>query len=107
MDPYDRLQWEVFMPRLRQTLSTWLPRNCSPLIELLDVWRPLLSEWVYDNILDQLVMPKLQSEVEAWDPTTDTVPIHRWIHPWLPLMRKLVACSTNYTDIAVYVCCGW
>ena len=101
MDPYDRLQWEVLMPRLRQTLSTWSPRNCSPLIELLDVWRPLLSDWVYDNILDQLVMPKLQSEVEAWDPTTDTVPIHRWIHPWLPLMRKLVAYSAYAGKILI------
>lgn len=76
------------MPKLRQTLSSWSPRNCNPVIELLDVWKSLLSEWVFNNILDQLVMPKLQSEVDAWDPTTDTVPIHRWIHPWLPLMRK-------------------
>ena len=87
MDPYDRLVWEVFMPKLRQTLSHWSPRNCNPVIEFLDIWKSLLPQWVLENIVDQLLMPRLQREVDAWDPTTDTVPIHRWVHPWLPLMR--------------------
>lgn len=26
-------------------------------------------------------------QVENWNPLTDTVPIHSWIHPWLPLMQ--------------------
>lgn len=26
-------------------------------------------------------------KVESWNPLTDTVPIHSWIHPWLPLMQ--------------------
>ncbi|PIO26302.1 hypothetical protein AB205_0129330 [Aquarana catesbeiana] len=30
--------------------------------------------------------PALQ--VENWNPLTDTVPIHSWIHPWLPLMQS-------------------
>lgn len=30
-------------------------------------------------------MPPLQ--VESWNPLTDTVPIHSWVHPWLPLMQ--------------------
>ena len=54
------------------------------------------------------IMPKLQTEVEKWDPLTDTVPIHSWIHPWLPLMgarlqplfapirHKLAAALTNW-----------
>lgn len=93
MDPYDRLVWEVLMPKLRQTLSLWSPRHCNPVIELLDIWKPLLSGWIFDNILDQLLMPKIQSEVDAWDPTTDTVPIHRWIHPWLPVMSEFIVAS--------------
>ena len=54
------------------------------------------------------ILPKLQSEVDLWDPLTDTVPIHSWIHPWLPLMgarlqplfapirHKLAAALTNW-----------
>lgn len=26
-------------------------------------------------------------QVDSWNPLTDTVPIHSWIHPWLPLMQ--------------------
>ncbi len=91
MDPYDRLVWEVWMPRLRRTVVPWSPKLCSPLIDLLDVWRLLLPPWVLDNILDQLVLPRLQREVSEWDPTSDPVPIHAWIHPWLPLMGERVA----------------
>ena len=90
MDPYDRLVWEVWMPRLRRTLLTWSPKTCSPLIDLLELWMPLLPPWVLDNILDQLVLPRLQREVSEWDPTTDPVPIHNWIHPWLPLMGEYI-----------------
>ena len=49
---------------------------------------PLLPHWIMGNILEQLVLPKLQHEVEEWNPLTDTMPIHAWLHPWLPLMGK-------------------
>lgn len=26
-------------------------------------------------------------KVDNWNPLTDTVPIHSWIHPWLPLLQ--------------------
>lgn len=29
----------------------------------------------------------LPLQVESWNPLTDTVPIHSWVHPWLPLMQ--------------------
>ena len=36
------------------------------------------------NILDQLILPRIQKEVDSWNPLTDLIPIHAWIHPWLP-----------------------
>lgn len=68
---------------------SWNARNWSPLVELLDTWTPLLPPWVLDNVLEQLVLPRLQKEVEAWNPLTDTLPVHSWLHPWLPLMGML------------------
>lgn len=61
------------------------------MIELLETWMPVLPTWVMENILDQLVLPRLMQEVENWNPLTDTMPIHAWLHPWLPLMGKSVA----------------
>ena len=33
-----------------------------------------------------LYKPLCLLQVENWNPLTDTIPIHAWIHPWLPLM---------------------
>ena len=55
---------------------------------MLDAWQPALPMWIMENILDQLVLPRLLTEVENWNPLTDTMPIHSWLHPWLPLMGR-------------------
>ena len=39
--------------------SVWSPRNCIPVVDLLDEWIPLFSDWIVTNVLDQLIMPKL------------------------------------------------
>lgn len=36
---------------------------------------------------DRTVHRELLPQVENWNPLTDTVPIHSWVHPWLPLMQ--------------------
>ena len=66
--------------------SSWSVRKPDNVLDLLDAWLPLLPEWILHNILEQIVLPALTNEVENWNPLTDTVPIHAWIHPWLPLM---------------------
>lgn len=38
------------------------------------------------NIRDLIVLPRLQSEVTQWDPMTDPIPIHSWLHPWLDVL---------------------
>lgn len=64
----------------------WNVRVCDPMVAVLDAWKDLLPSWMLTHVLEQLVFPKLQAEVSVWNPLTDTVPIHAWIHPWLPLM---------------------
>ncbi|XP_028566243.2 tuftelin-interacting protein 11 isoform X1 [Podarcis muralis] len=86
-DAFHRLMWETWMPYVRNVVAQWQPRNCIPMVDFLDSWGHIIPVWILDNILDQLICPKLQKEVESWNPLTDTVPIHSWIHPWLPLMH--------------------
>ncbi|XP_071831039.1 tuftelin-interacting protein 11-like [Apostichopus japonicus] len=83
---YERMVWELWMPCVRRAISQWSPRSSDQVQEFLENWIPLIPVWVKDNIFDQLIMPRLVKEVEDWDPLTDVVPIHSWIHPWLPLL---------------------
>lgn len=65
---------------------------------------PLLPAWILENILDLLILPKLTLEVEEWNPLTDTVPIHTWIHPWLPLLRKYNIFPRNVHSFGPVIC---
>ena len=38
-----------------------------------------------------MVQPKIAAAVKEWNPAKDTVPIHLWLHPWLPLMKSRLA----------------
>ena len=87
IDSYYRLIWEAWMPSVRKSLLNYNIKNCNSVIDFIELWMPLLPQWIIENILEQLIMPKLTQEVENWNPLIDTVPIHAWIHPWLPLMK--------------------
>uniref|UniRef100_A0A8C2KRX4 Tuftelin-interacting protein 11 n=1 Tax=Cyprinus carpio TaxID=7962 RepID=A0A8C2KRX4_CYPCA len=82
-----RLIWEVWVPVMRSCVSQWQPRNVGPMVDCVECWAPVLPLWILDHVLEQLIFPRLQREVDNWNPLTDTVPIHSWIHPWLPLMQ--------------------
>ena len=88
MSPYDQLVWNAWLPSIRGAVQNWACRQPEPLIDLLETWLPLLPTWIMENLLDLVILPKLTLDVEEWNPLTDTVPIHTWIHPWLPLMKN-------------------
>ncbi|KJE94955.1 hypothetical protein CAOG_08897 [Capsaspora owczarzaki ATCC 30864] len=89
--PYDRLMWEVWVPHLRTSLMRWSPRTSSlehteRLVRALTAWSDLIPEWIGENLCDQLLVPRLIADVENWNPVRDTVPIHSWLFPFLPLL---------------------
>ena len=87
MNMYEQLCWNVLLPRVRVVIGQyWNPRDFDPLIRFVTEWQPALPAWIFANILQQLIFPRLQVEVDLWDPRVDIVPIHVWIHPWLPLL---------------------
>uniref|UniRef100_T1L1N0 G-patch domain-containing protein n=2 Tax=Tetranychus urticae TaxID=32264 RepID=T1L1N0_TETUR len=84
---YDILMWDIWLPIVESAISD-LPsiRTFDPVINLLETWKALLQDWLLEYILNQLVGTRLKDEIIRWDPLNDPVPIHFWIHPWLPLM---------------------
>lgn len=91
---YDVLVWEAWLLKVRQAIMQMTSmKQCDQLIRLLELWRPHLPEWLFYHITNQIVLPRLETEVQDWNPLTDPVPIHSWIHPWLPLF------SDNSLDI--------
>eukprot|EP01134_Creolimax_fragrantissima_P008130 CFRG8130T1 len=84
MDVYERLLWLVWMPHVRRGLSNWDPvQQGLTALTLVEAWKAVLPEWVWHNIIEQLVYPKISKSVNEWRPQTDPVPIHSWLFSWL------------------------
>ncbi|VDD79552.1 unnamed protein product [Mesocestoides corti] len=104
-----RTSW---LPQIRRCVtSEWDPHDCERLLTVFESWQSLLpDDLLQHDLLDGLVLHRLRSAVEAWNPLTDTVPIHTWLHPWLPwfggasrlasvhevVLHKLALCLNNW-----------
>jgi len=55
------------------------------MLSLVKCWEHLISPWIMSNILD-FILPQIIQAVEDWDPLSDAIPIHSWVHPWIPTL---------------------
>lgn len=88
LDPYHHLVWETWASAVRSAImGPWEPRDCSPLLAVLEAWNvPLVPMWIQAHLLQHVILPRITRAVQNWNPLQDTVPIHTWLHPWLPLL---------------------
>jgi tuftelin-interacting protein 11 len=114
MSDYEHLVWTLVVPAFRSAImASWRCREPQSLLDLMEAWHTLLPGWILANIRTQvhggahpanariilwahgalgcvaaqLVLPRVRQEVDAWDPRTDPVPIHKWLLPlagWMP-----------------------
>lgn len=76
--------WETSLQRF--IFGRWLPKSTKEdLVEHLETWKPTLPSKTWEKV-QTWVLQKLTKEVENWEPRQDKIPIHTWLHPWLPLV---------------------
>ena len=83
----------ICIPTVRRALTNeWSARDAQPAVALMDALRLVVSTAALEDIVSSVILPKIVSAVSQWSPTTDAVPIHTWLHPWLPLLGSKLSC---------------
>ena len=83
---------EVLFPIVRTgLLQQWNVRRPDVAISIIKGLDGIVPRSQLSNLLNMCVWPKLEYEISHWNPLEDTVPIHKWTHPWLPFIGDQLA----------------
>ncbi|KAI8089274.1 GC-rich sequence DNA-binding factor-like protein-domain-containing protein [Halteromyces radiatus] len=86
--PFETMMNTIWLNKVRSAINnSWQVREPDAVIQLLEAWQPVLPRFIFENIIYQLVLPKLTRAVADWDPRNDEQLVHTWIHPWLPVLQ--------------------
>lgn len=86
MTAYETLIWFHWMPVIRRTLNEWKPHHPTSAVSLLEFWAATLPRFIWDNLIDQILKPKLYSGIAAWDARASKWGLDHVLFPWLPLI---------------------
>lgn len=71
--PYETMIYTLWLPRVRSVLSNeWNVHEPTPATSLVEAWKDILPKFVYANVLDQLIVPKLSAAIKRWKPRSST-----------------------------------
>ena len=85
--PYESLIYHVLLPKVRSRINNhWTPYDPQPVITFMEMWEPLLPGFINNLLLEQVVIPKLRSAIDHWNPRRTRDNVHLWIFPWLPFL---------------------
>jgi tuftelin-interacting protein 11 len=66
---YEALIYSKWLPRVRSSLvNDWDVYDPSPATSLVVAWKDVVPPFVYANVLDQVVVPKLSRAIKDWKP---------------------------------------
>ncbi|KAE8255215.1 hypothetical protein A4X13_0g3111 [Tilletia indica] len=95
MRPFETLLWQLWMPPVRSALNNRWDPSLDPTLPLplIEMWKPLLPSFIMENLVTQLLLPKLSRAVSDWNPAwrrrsghQAAVELHQIVFPWLPLL---------------------
>ena len=85
MTPFESLLWNIWLPKVRTSINNdWVPDSPQQAVKLYEVWSSFLPPFIRDNLLDQLILPKVQKAVAEWNPKSCKVSLQAIVFPWLP-----------------------
>jgi len=85
MTPFESLLWNIWLPKVRTSINNdWSPEVSQPAVSLYEAWSSFLPPFIRDNLLDQLILPKVQKAVANWNPKLAKVSLQAIVFPWLP-----------------------
>jgi len=81
-----KLLEDVILPAIRPHLvNDWDVRDIEGGFRLFEALEKVFEPSLFSKALDQLLLPKLKSEVDSWRPKSSGVPVHKWLLPWVHL----------------------
>lgn len=67
--PYETMIYTLWLPRVRSALmNDWDVYDPNPATALVTAWKTLIPPFVFANVMDQLVVPKLSRALKEWKP---------------------------------------
>ncbi|KAJ3510057.1 hypothetical protein NLJ89_g4888 [Agrocybe chaxingu] len=85
MTPFDSLLWNIWLPKVRTSINNdWSPDKPQQAVRLYEAWSSFLPPFIRDNLLDQLILPKVHKAVAEWNPRQAKVSLQAIVFPWLP-----------------------
>ncbi|KAK9233935.1 GC-rich sequence DNA-binding factor-like protein-domain-containing protein [Lipomyces kononenkoae] len=85
---FDSMMAEIWLPQVRRAMQNeWDMHEPSSLVLLFEDWQNVLPPFIQSQLLEQIVLPRLQSAVSDWNPRKrHSSQPHQWIFPWMPLL---------------------
>ena len=85
MTPFESLLWNIWLPKVRTSINNeWSPDTPQQAVKLYEVWSSFLPPFIRDNLLDQLILPKVQKAVADWNSKNAKASLQAIVFPWLP-----------------------
>lgn len=107
---YETMLYTLWLPPVRSAITNdWEPHDPDPLLALITSWQPLLPSFVLISLIDNLIVPRLTTALQAWSPlriskkyrstSSNQLPPDSYIFPWLQYLSSYHTSPTSSTGL--------